>query len=159
MAPGSNKIGGQYATGKSITAIVEKTDSNTFLRLGSIPRSKGAICGINELSKLHNEDLSKLYDVMSWRRFPFEKHGIKADIKTPTAIIATANPGNNDSWISNEKVDWNELPGLAPLKDRFSLIFILRKRNQKRMMNSQINGQKFKQRKKQVNFQTTQNSL
>ena len=40
LAPGSNKIGGQYATGKSITAIVEKTDSNTFLRLGSIPRIK-----------------------------------------------------------------------------------------------------------------------
>ena len=68
---------------------------------------------------------------MSGRRFPFEKYGIKADIKTPTAIIATANPGNSDSWISNEKVDWNEIPGLAPLKDRFGLIFILRKRSQK----------------------------
>ena len=131
LVPGSNKIGGQYATGKSITAIVEKTDSNTFLRLGSIPRSKNAICGINELSKLHNEDLAKLYDVMSGRRFPFEKFGIKADIKTPTAIIATANPGSSDSWISNEKVDWNEIPGLAPLEDRFGLIFILRKRSQK----------------------------
>ena len=129
LVPGSNKVGGQYATGKSFTAIVEKTDSNTFLRLGSIPRSSDAICGINELSKLTNQDLEKLYDVMAGRMFDFEKHGIKANIKTPTAIIATANPADSDSWISNEKVNWNELPGLAPLKDRWGLIFVLRKRS------------------------------
>ena len=41
LAPGSNKVGGQYATGKSITAIVEKTDSNTFLRLGFNTQIKG----------------------------------------------------------------------------------------------------------------------
>ena len=132
LVPGSSKIGGQYATGKSFTAIVEKTaDSNTLLRLGSIPRSRGAICGINELTKLSNQDLDKLYDIMEGRRFDFEKFGIKANIHAPTAIIASANPANNDSWINNEKVDFNELPTLAPLKDRFGLIFIFRKRDQK----------------------------
>ena len=132
LVPGSSKIGGQYATGKSFTAIVEKTaDSNTLLRLGSIPRSRDAICGINELTKLSNQDLDKLYDVMEGRRFDFEKFGIKANIHAPTAIIASANPANNDSWINNEKVDFNELPTLAPLKDRFGLIFIFRKRDQK----------------------------
>ena len=69
---------------------------------------------------------------MAGRRFHFEKFGIKANIKTPTSIIATANPANSDSWINNEKVDWNEIPGLAPLKDRFGLIFILHKRRSKR---------------------------
>lgn len=132
LVPGSSKIGGQYATGKSFTAIVEKTaDSNTLLRLGSIPRSRGAICGINELTKLSNQDLDKLYDIMEGRRFNFEKFGIKANIHAPTAIIASANPANNDSWINNEKVDFNELPILAPLKDRFGLIFIFRTRDQK----------------------------
>jgi replicative DNA helicase Mcm len=132
VVPGSSKIGGQYATGKSFTAIVEKTaDSNTLLRLGSIPRSRGAICGINELTKLSNQDLDKLYDIMEGRRFDFEKFGIKANIHAPTAIIASANPANNDSWINNEKVDFNELPTLAPLKDRFDLIFIFRERDEK----------------------------
>ena len=131
LVRGSNKVGGQYATGKSFTAIVERRDDNTFLTLGSIPRSSDAICGINELSKLNNQDLDKLYDVMAGRRFDFEKFGIKANIKTPTAIIASANPANSDSWINNEKVDFNELPFLAPLKDRLSLIFIFRKRSQK----------------------------
>ena len=102
-----------------------------MLTLGSIPRSRDAICGINELAKLSNQDLDKLYDVMEGRRFDFEKFGIKANIQTPTAIIASANPANSDSWINNEKVDFNELPILAPLKDRFGLIFIFRKREQK----------------------------
>ena len=75
--------------------------------------------------------MDKLYDVMEEERFNFEKYGIKANIKTPTAIIASANPANSDSWISNEKIDFNELPFLAPLKDRFGLIFIFRKRGPK----------------------------
>ena len=97
-----------------------------------------------------NEDLDKLYDVMAGRGFHFEKYGIKANLfKTPTAIIATANPANSDSWISNEKIDWNELPGLAPLKDRFGLIFILHiKKNQKKEMNLQINGRSRSKKRK-----------
>jgi replicative DNA helicase Mcm len=128
IVPGSSRVGGQYATGKSLTAIVEKTDSNTILRLGSIPRSRDAICAINELAKLGREDLDKLYDVMEERGFDFEKYGIKKFIQTPTAIIASANPANKDSWINNEKIDFNELPFLAPLKDRFDLIFIFRQK-------------------------------
>lgn len=126
LVPGSNRAGGQYSTGKSLTAIIDKTDDNTFLRLGSIPRSRDAICGINELAKLGNEDLDKLYDVMEEREFPFDKFGIHANIQTPTAIIASANPANKDSWINNEKIDFNELPFLAPLKDRFDFFFILK---------------------------------
>jgi replicative DNA helicase Mcm len=126
ILPGSSRVGGQYATGKSLTAIVEKRDDNVFLTLGSIPRSRDAICAINELAKLSNEDLDKLYDVMEEREINFEKYGLKKSIPTPTSIIASANPANKNSWINDEKVDFNELPFLAPLKDRFDLIFILK---------------------------------
>ena len=128
IVPGSSRVGGQYATGKSITAIVEKTENSTILRLGSIPRSRNAICAINELAKLSGEDLDKLYDVMEERGFPYEKLGIKKFIPTPTSIIASANPSNTDTWLNNEKIDWNELPFLAPLKDRFDLIFIFQQK-------------------------------
>ena len=128
IVPGSSRVGGQYATGKSLTAIVEKRDDNTFLTLGSIPCSRDAICAINELAKLGNEDLDKLYDVMEERGFHFEKYGIKKFIPTPTSIIASANPANKDTWINNEKIDFNEFPFLAPLKDRFDLIFILQQK-------------------------------
>ena len=89
---------------------MEKRDDNIFLTLGSIPRSRNAICAINELAKLGNEDLDKLYDVMEERGFNFEKYGIKKFIPTPTSIIASANPANKDTWINNEKIDFNEIP-------------------------------------------------
>ena len=98
------------------------------MTLGSIPCSRDAICAINELAKLGNEDLDKLYDVMEERGFNFEKYGIKKFISTPTSIIASANPANKDTWINNEKIDFNELPFLAPLKDRFDLILILQQK-------------------------------
>ena len=50
---------------------------------------------------------------MEERGFHFEKYGIKKFIPTPTAIIASANPANKDTWINNEKIDFNELPFLA----------------------------------------------
>ncbi len=65
---------------------------------------------------------------MEERGFHFEKYGIKKFIQTPTSIIASANPANKDSWINNEKIDFNELPFLAPLKDRFDLIFIFKQK-------------------------------
>ena len=68
--------------------------------------------------------------MMLWKNvdFHFEKLGIKKFIPTPTSIIASANPANKDSWINNEKIDLNEFPFLAPLKDRFDLIFIFQQK-------------------------------
>ena len=123
LVPGSNKAGGQYSSGKSLTAIIDKTDDNTFLRLGLIPRSRGAFCAINELGRQHPEDQDKLLDVMQERWFPFDKYGIHADIMSPTTILASANPINKDRWINNDKIDFNEFPFLEPIKDRFDLIF------------------------------------
>ena len=53
--------------------------------------------------------------MMLWKNegFNFEKYGIKKFIPTPTSIIASANPANKDSWINNEKIDFNELPFLS----------------------------------------------
>ena len=64
LVPGSSNAGGQYSSGKSLTAIIEKIDDNTFLRLGLIPRSRGAFCAINEFGRQEPEDQDKLLDVM-----------------------------------------------------------------------------------------------
>lgn len=123
LVPGSSNAGGQYSTGKSLTAIIEKSDNGTTLILGLIPRSRGAFCAINELGRQAPEDQDKLYDVMQERQFPFDKHGIHADIPAPTTILASANPVNNDRWIDDDKIDFNQFPFLEPLKDRYDLIF------------------------------------
>ena len=42
LIPNSNYISAQNTSGKSITAIIDKTDENLFLRLGAIPQAKGS---------------------------------------------------------------------------------------------------------------------
>lgn len=123
LVPGSSNAGGQYSSGKSLTAIIDKVDDNLFLRLGLIPRSRGAFCAINEFGRQPLEDQDKLLDVMQERWFPFDKHGIHANIQAPTTILASANPINTSRWLDNDKIDLNEFPFLEPLKDRFDLIF------------------------------------
>lgn len=64
LVPGSSNAGGQYSSGKSLTAIIDKVDDNLFLRLGLIPRSRGGFCAINEFGRQPLEDQDKLLDVM-----------------------------------------------------------------------------------------------
>lgn len=128
LVPASSIESSQYSSGKSITAIVEKADDNMFLRLGAIPKARGAICGLNELARMSIEDQALLLDVMQEREFTINKHGIHARIQAPTTIIASANPINRSTWKDNDKVDLNEFSILEPIIDRFDLIFVFKKR-------------------------------
>lgn len=131
LIPGSSMESAQNSSGKSITAIIEKTDDNTFLRLGAIPRARDAICCLNELGRMGMEDQSCLLDVMQEREFTINKYGIHARIRAPTAIIGSANPINRSSWKDNDKIDLNEFPILEHIIDRFDFIFTFKKRNNK----------------------------
>ena len=128
---GSSMESAQNSSGKSITAIIEKADDNTFLRLGAIPRARGAICGLNEIARMSMEDQAHLLDVMQEREFTINKHGINAKIRAPTTIIGSANPVNRSTWKDNDKVDLNEFPILEPIIDRFDLKFVFKKRKEK----------------------------
>ena len=131
LVPGSSMESAQNSSGKSITAIIEKADDNTFLRLGAIPRSRDAFCGLNELGRMSIEDQVHLLDVMQERELTINKHGIHAKIRAPTAIIGSANPINRSTWKDNDKIDLNEFPILEPIIDRFDLIFPFKKRKTK----------------------------
>ena len=119
---------GQSSSGKSLTAIIEKTDENAFLRLGPIVLARGAICAINELGRQSPEDQGHLLDIMEEGEFTKNAFGKSVRIKAPTTIIATANPINNSKWRDNEKVDLNEFPILEPIRDRFDLKFVFKDR-------------------------------
>jgi DNA replicative helicase MCM subunit Mcm2 (Cdc46/Mcm family) len=128
LVPGSSMESAQNSSGKSITAIIEKAEENTFLRLGAVPRARGAICGLNEIARMSYEDQAHLLDVMQEREFTINKHGINARIRSPTTIIGSANPVNRSTWKDNDKVDLNEFSILEPIIDRFDLKFVFRKR-------------------------------
>lgn len=126
LVPNSRYESGQNSSGKSLTAIISKEEESHVLRLGPVPLAKEAICSINELGRMSFEDQAHLLDIMEEGAFTINKHGINARIRSPTVIIASANPINNSSWKDTEKIDLDEIPVIKPLIDRFDLIFVFR---------------------------------
>ena len=96
-----------------------------FLRLGPVPLAKEAICAVNELGKINFEDQAYLLDTMEEGEFTINKYGINARIRSPTVIIASANPVNS-CWKDNDRIDLDEIPVIKPLIDRFDLMFVFR---------------------------------
>ncbi|HSF50579.1 MAG TPA: AAA family ATPase [Nitrososphaeraceae archaeon] len=122
----SNNVSAQNASGKSLTAIIDKIDENTFLRLGPVPQARGANCGLNEIGRMGLEDQGHLLDVMEEEEFTKTAYGFHTKIQSPTTIIASANPINNSKWKDSDKIDLNEFPVLEPIFDRFDLKFAFR---------------------------------
>ena len=128
LIPNSNYVSAQNTSGKSITAIIDKTEENLFLRLGPIPQARGAISGLNEIGRMSLEDQGHILDVMQEEEFTKSAYGFTAKVPSPTTIIGSANPVNNSKWKDNDKIDLSEFPLLIPLIDRFDLIFPFRDR-------------------------------
>jgi len=120
----------ENSSGKSLTAIVSKEDDVPVLRLGPIPQAKYAFCALNEIAKLLFEDQGHLLSILEEGKFSINKYGINATIKSPTTIIASANPISTE-WKDDDKINNYEIPILGPLKDRFDLIFVFRKSRDK----------------------------
>jgi hypothetical protein len=132
IVPGSRYENIQFATGRSLTAIVSKDEGDAItLRTGPIPQAKGAIAALNEIGKMSHDDQGFLYDIMQEQEFSTNKHGRWFHIDSPTAIIASGNPIGG-SWKSEYdtdddiKIDIDKIPTVKPLLDRFDLIFIFK---------------------------------
>lgn len=79
IVPGSRYENIQFATGKSLTAIVSKDEGegdSITLRTGPIPQAKGAIAALNEIGKMSHDDQGFLYDVMQEQEFSTNKYGV-----------------------------------------------------------------------------------
>ena len=127
LVPNSRFESGQSSSGKSLTAIVAKEDENYVLRLGPVPLAKESICSINEFGRLEHGGQAQLLDVMQEGIFTINKFGINATIRSPTTIIASANPIGTANWdYSAGKIDFEDIPAMKPIVDRFDMIFIMR---------------------------------
>lgn len=120
--PRSRYVTAQNATGKAITAIIDKENDTTFLRLGAVAQARVAVCGINEIGRMEPEDQAFLLDVMEEGSFTVDKYALHYDIKAPTTIIATTNP-RGTSWNNSSKISNTEIPVLGTLLDRFDQIY------------------------------------
>jgi replicative DNA helicase Mcm len=116
----------QFATGKSLTAIVTKEEGDALiLRIGPIPQAKGAIAALNEIGRMIQEDQGYMLDTMQEQEFTTNKFGQNFHVDSPTVIIGSANP-QGGSWkfsYEDEKIDIDKIPMIKPLVDRFDLIF------------------------------------
>ena len=118
----SRYVTAQNASGKGITAIIDKENDTRLLRLGAVPQARGAICAINEIGRMDYEDQGFLLDVMEEGSFTVDKYGIHVNIRSPTTIIATANP-TGIKWNDPFKIDSSEIPVLRTLIDRFDQVY------------------------------------
>jgi len=87
--------------------------------------SKNAICVINEFDKLDPEDQDNLLDVMEEGEFTVNKFAKLRTIRSPTTIIATANPKNN-RWKDQGSISLDEIPFEAIILSRFDIVLVFR---------------------------------
>jgi replicative DNA helicase Mcm len=125
LVPNSRFESSQHASGKSLTAIVTKEDEDFCLRIGPVPLARDAICVLNEIGRTTPEDQGFLLDVMEEGEFTINKYGINAKIKSPTVIIASANPFNPANGL-DDKINIYQIPIIKPVIDRFDLMFVLK---------------------------------
>lgn len=126
LIPNSSYEGAQGSTGLSLTAQISREDGGTHtLRLGPIPRARGAICAINEIGKMPLSEHKHLLDFMEEGWTTINKYGINSTISGHTSIIATTNP-LNDTWKYEDRIDYSEFPTIGPIIQRFDLILVFR---------------------------------
>jgi DNA replicative helicase MCM subunit Mcm2 (Cdc46/Mcm family) len=140
LVPNSRYESVQFATGKSLTAIVTKEEGDTLiLRIGPIPQAKGGIAALNEIGRMNHDDQGFLLDTMQEQDFTTNKFGQNFHIDAPTVIIASANP-TGGSWKGgydnnlDDKIDLDKVPMIKPLVDRFDLVFIFKDRRDENML-------------------------
>jgi DNA replicative helicase MCM subunit Mcm2 (Cdc46/Mcm family) len=132
LVPNSRYESVQFATGKSLTAIITKDEGDALtLRAGPIPQAKGAIAALNEIGRMNHDDQALMLDTMQEQEFTTNKFGQNFHIDAPTAIIASANP-TGGSWKGgydnnpDDRVDLDRIPMIKPLLDRFDLTFVFK---------------------------------
>jgi DNA replicative helicase MCM subunit Mcm2 (Cdc46/Mcm family) len=112
----------QFATGKSLTAIVTNDEGDAhILRIGPIPQAKGAIAALNEMNRMMEGDQGLILDTMQEQEFTTAKYGLRFHVDAQTAIIGSANPIGG-AW-KDGKIDLDKIAMIKPLLDRFDLIF------------------------------------
>ncbi len=127
LVPSARFVGGQNATGLSLTAHISKEEGDNMyiLRSGPIPRAKGSICVVDEFGYLKAWDQQHFLDCMDRDYFYVVKHGHDVRVQANTSIIASSNPIGG-TWKHLDRIDVSEIPVSLPILDRFDIVIILR---------------------------------
>ena len=73
------------------------------------------------------EDQGFLLTALQHGTIYFGRHGFNTTLDASATFILSANPaGSSGNWRDKEKIDFNEILLLGPLRDRVDLIFVFR---------------------------------
>ncbi|SFG00953.1 replicative DNA helicase Mcm [Halopelagius inordinatus] len=116
------------STAVGLTATAEKEEiggtEEWVVRAGALPMADEGVLAIDELDKFNNKEIKSLAGAMANGHIEVKKASIKADLRTHTSVVATANPidGDFNSFESyNEQFD---LP--TEILNRFDLVWVFR---------------------------------
>jgi DNA replicative helicase MCM subunit Mcm2 (Cdc46/Mcm family) len=121
----SKYVSAKNTTGKSMTAMILPMDEKLTVHLGPVPFAKNAICFVNEFDKLPPEDADSLLEVMEEGTINMNKFAKNLEIPSPTTIMASANPCNNE-WKDPDKISLEEIPFSAAILNRFDIVLTFR---------------------------------
>ena len=106
--PNSRYSSTQGASGKSITAIMDKENDSYVLRNGVLPQARNSMCILNEIGSLSMEDQRHLFDVMEEGILTLDKYGFHKEIDSPTTVLATTNPEHGNWYM--DVIDKGQIP-------------------------------------------------
>jgi replicative DNA helicase Mcm len=112
------------ASGKSITAIIEKENDTYILRLGVLLQASGSVCVINEISGLALEEQAHLYDIMEEGMKTIDSYTFHKEIEEATSVLATTNPLRGK--FHNDSPSTGQIPLTMAHIDRYDLIFVFK---------------------------------
>ena len=97
--PHSRYSSSQGASGKSITAIMDKENDSYVLRNGVLPQARNSVCILNEIGSLSMEEQRHLFDVTEEGKLTIDKYGFHKEIDSPTTVLATTNPEHGEWYL------------------------------------------------------------
>ena len=120
--PQSRYSSTQGASGRSITAIIDKDNDSYVLRLGVLPQAKNSMCILNEIASLSMEDQRHLFDVMEEGMLTLDKYGFHREIESPTTVLGTTNPEGGEWYM--DIVEKGKIPLRKEFVDRYDLVLV-----------------------------------
>ena len=123
--PKARIVVGTKTSRVGIGAMVFKDElTNSWaLESGALPLANGSTLMIDEIDKMHKENLSELLEPMSLGTISVNKAGISAVLPAKTSILASGNPIQGSFDLEQPISKQLDIP--SPILNRFDLIFIL----------------------------------
>lgn len=93
LVPGAVEAQGESSSGVGLSSAAVKDENGGWsIRSGAFAKADGNMIGFDELDKLDEEELKKLYTILERQIQIVDKAGVHAELNTRVGCLAAANP-------------------------------------------------------------------